>query len=964
MSGWKVYRLRDKTGLGDHAADWDGLNQAGYGGHPMLDSRFISGLLRSFGTGSERLCIRYDQEQVTGMCLLRPMGLGFWSSFLPAQTQVGPTMIADCDVQELIRALPGPAIRIDFLCNDPLLKALPESGARPNLTTDHVLTMGVQMDGGFDAYWSERPKKLAQNIGRYQRRLETCGLPNRFAWIAEPAELGLAVTRYAQLESKGWKGKLGTAISESNAQGDFYNELMTRFGSSGNALVFESWLGGQLVASRMAVVSASMVVMLKTSYDEDFEKYAPGRLLLHYTLGALATLHPGKAVEFYTDANPDQLAWATGQRWVQHRSCFRNAGYKTLVESTRWFRGHFFFKRQQSEFGDAALAVECFRHPGEFPADVQKLFEDASTSAELGVPWFRNLVDEVFPQHPGVRFYVLKKSGRPVAALPVLVEDSFLGKRVLALGNFYTSFYQPLLDSSIKRQEFAFLISHVKTTHRSVAVFRFAPMDPDSRAYKLMHEGMKSGGLVPFGFYCFGNWHLTAETSWDAYLKTQTASLRSTIKRMGKKFLADGGTFELLRAESDVERGMAAYGAVYASSWKKPEPFQGFIPGLMKTTAKAHAMRLGIAWLKGKPIAAQLWIVAKGKADIYKVAYDEAYKAYSPGTLVTAQLLEEVLDHDHVSEVDFLIGDDAYKKVWMRHRRERWGIIACNPFNPAGLYFLLRETAGRLMRRKWNVQGLQFFKGGYLMEFFPSWLTKIWVLNRLYRYAMVVYPAYAFRRFGIHAPGLKRLGSDYGGWYAPTAEIGPESVVYSGGIGGDVTFDKALMKLCGCKVFGYDPTPTAIQYVADQRAAGELTDRFHFTPVGLWDSETDLKFFAPKTRGWVGSYSALNLQGSEDREAISVPVKRLSTLMKDNGHTLIDFLKIDIEGAEYRVINEIIEKNMAIRWLGIEFDQPVPFWTTNCAIQRLRTTGYQLCKVDRWNFIFKNTRLVTTTAMA
>lgn len=248
------------------------------------------------------------------------------------------------------------------------------------------------------------------------------------------------------------------------------------------------------------------------------------------------------------------------------------------------------------------------------------------------------------------------------------------------------------------------------------------------------------------------------------------------------------------------------------------------------------------------------------------------------------------------------------------------------------------------------------------MEFFSSRLTKIWVLNRLYRYAMAIYPGYAFRRFGIAASGLQRLGSDYGGWYIPTSELGPESVVYSAGIGGDVTFDKALIKLRGCSVHGFDPTPTAIEFVASQIKEGELTYQFHFNPVGLWDSETELKFFAPKTRGWVGSYSALNLQGTDEQESISVPVKRLSTLMYENGHSHIDLLKMDIEGAEYRVIEEIIEKKIPIHWLCIEFDQPVPFWTTNRAIQRLKESGYQLCKVDRWNFVFNNQKFVKATA--
>jgi CelD/BcsL family acetyltransferase involved in cellulose biosynthesis len=154
---------------------------------------------------------------------------------------------------------------------------------------------------------------------------------------------------------------------------------------------------------------------------------------------------------------------------------------------------------------------------------------------------------------------------------------------------------------------------------------------------------------------------------------------------MTKKFAADGGTLELLVDSTHLARGLDAFQQVYRAKWKKEEPFPQFIPGLVQTCAERGWLRLGVAWHNGQPIAAQLWIVANGKANIYKVAYNEDFKPYAPGTLLTALLMAHVIEQDRVTEVDFLIGDDPYKKTWMSHRRERWGIIAYNPKTLGGL---------------------------------------------------------------------------------------------------------------------------------------------------------------------------------------------------------------------------------------------------------------------------------------
>ena len=147
-----------------------------------------------------------------------------------------------------------------------------------------------------------------------------------------------------------------------------------------------------------------------------------------------------------------------------------------------------------------------------------------------------------------------------------------------------------------------------------------------------------------------------------------------------------------------MERALLAYEQVYAASWKNTEPHPNFVQGLVRTSAAQGWLRLGVAWLEDKPIAAQIWIVANRKSNIYKLAYGENYKAYAPGTLLTAMLMQHSFQVDKVTKVDYLMGDDPYKKTWMSDRQERWGIVAYNPSTVAGAMLLVKEIAGRKLK--------------------------------------------------------------------------------------------------------------------------------------------------------------------------------------------------------------------------------------------------------------------------
>lgn len=341
-------------------------------------------------------------------------------------------------------------------------------------------------------------------------------------------------------------------------------------------------------------------------------------------------------------------------------------------------------------------SVEVFQHPDQFPTDVMQLFAKAEQeNFQLGLPWLLNLVKTVYQGDGGVHLYVLRREGHLMAVLPILATKIASGWQVQSLANYYTSFYEPAMEAEA---DISPLIQAVLKAHTPVVSLRFSPMNPASATYQQLKNAMQANRLRPFDFFCFGNWYLDVTGDWDAYLKSRSGTLRNTIKRMTKKFEADGGAMDLQQGRHHLSEALEAYQKVYTTSWKAAEPYPDFMPGLIQMCADQGALRLGIARLNGQAIAAQLWVVVNKKAYIFKVAYDENYKSYAPGTLVTAMLMKHVLAHDQVTEVDFLTGDDPYKKNWMSHRRERWGIIAYNPKTLGGAAGFLKEVLGRALR--------------------------------------------------------------------------------------------------------------------------------------------------------------------------------------------------------------------------------------------------------------------------
>lgn len=199
----------------------------------------------------------------------------------------------------------------------------------------------------------------------------------------------------------------------------------------------------------------------------------------------------------------------------------------------------------------------------------------------------------------------------------------------------------------------------------------------------------------------------------------------------------------------------------------------------------------------------------------------------------------------------------------------------------------------------------------------------------------------------VHKVPSRRLGSGYGGWIIPEGRLGAASICYCAGVGEDITFDLALIEAFGCHAWGIDPTPRARAHVEKVAAANPS---YHFEPVGLWSKDEVKRFYVPAKAAHV-SHSIVNLQGTSDY--FEADCKRLSSLMARLGHTRLDLLKLDVEGAEYEVLQTIVEDKVEIDILCVEYDEayhPLDGGFRRriaASIAALRGVGYEVIAHDK-----------------
>jgi hypothetical protein len=162
------------------------------------------------------------------------------------------------------------------------------------------------------------------------------------------------------------------------------------------------------------------------------------------------------------------------------------------------------------------------------------------------------------------------------------------------------------------------------------------------------------------------------DRSFEDFLGERLGSKTRKSFRYDQRKLAEQGTVTIETVDSfeDVRAIMPATCLVEVESWKTKEGAglysirgkRGFFFELLPELAKSKRARVSVMRLDDQPVAWQIDLLDQGYLGVHHLAFDQAYKKYSPGKQLLMANLERAWEERRL--VDFLPGNYDYKEKW------------------------------------------------------------------------------------------------------------------------------------------------------------------------------------------------------------------------------------------------------------------------------------------------------------
>jgi Acetyltransferase (GNAT) domain len=188
--------------------------------------------------------------------------------------------------------------------------------SRPGGATDFI-----------EDFFSGPRKHLRRELDRRIRRLHELGELKFIVTIGCSSE---KLSTYFALEGGGWKGRAGTAVTDDARVEQLHREFAELLTEKENLVTYELTLDGKTIAMSLNIRDGEKLVHWKTSYDENFSRYAPGNILFRKLLTDCVE-QDIKEIDFLSPSTQNKRVWATGEREHTALYIFRRGAIGSLI---------------------------------------------------------------------------------------------------------------------------------------------------------------------------------------------------------------------------------------------------------------------------------------------------------------------------------------------------------------------------------------------------------------------------------------------------------------------------------------------------------------------------------------------------------------------------------------------------------------------------------------------------------
>jgi CelD/BcsL family acetyltransferase involved in cellulose biosynthesis len=136
----------------------------------------------------------------------------------------------------------------------------------------------VETGGDFEAWRKQSKRRWGAPLERFRRKMDR-EYDARFEIVVPPGDLERELHDGFRVEASGWKGVAGTAIVSSPDTECFYRGVAASFARRGELRLSRIVLDDRTAAFDFCIEHRGRLFLLKTGFDEEFRRLAPGLVM-------------------------------------------------------------------------------------------------------------------------------------------------------------------------------------------------------------------------------------------------------------------------------------------------------------------------------------------------------------------------------------------------------------------------------------------------------------------------------------------------------------------------------------------------------------------------------------------------------------------------------------------------------------------------------------------------------------